>query len=371
MTGGRDAAGRLGRVDFDTRLLLERYRRVGAMVPLLYLVIGMNALAVMLASHGDFPLVYRLLLPGLLIAASGWRFLVWQRRRGQPPPPALARRHLRQTFALAALLSLAGGLWTAGAYLEVHETRRALPAFFIVIAGVATASCLAAMPRAPQVAIALALAPITLAMLLTPDPGLRASAFAIALLAAVVMHHAAHYASEVEANLRLQDQLERQAWYDSLTGLANRHAFAIAFEAARQEAAAGDWLALVIIDLDGFKQANDTFGHVAGDGVLVETASRLHQLFADARLIARFGGDEFVLLFAGERGADWDERLAAAARVMALPVADGLHTIPISASFGRAEAPADEAHLDRLLIAADEALYSAKARRHSQVRRRA
>jgi len=357
--------------DFADRLTLERHRRVGAMIPILYLAIGINTLAATLASQGDFPIVYQLVLPGILLFASGWRYLVWRQRRSSPISPETARKHLRKAFILAAMLSLFGGLWTVSAYFEVHETRRALTAFFIIISGVVTATCLAAMPRAPQVAIGIAHAPIALAMLFSNDLGLQAIAISIILLTALVMHQAAHYAMELENNLRLQEKLEHQAWYDSLTGIPNRRAFANAFEDARQRAGDGDQFTVMMVDLDGFKAANDMFGHVAGDGVLVETAQRLQNLFPDARIIARFGGDEFVLLFAGPARSDWEERREAASKLLAMPVVDAIHTIPISASFGYAQAPASEAHLDKLLIAADGQLYDDKAKRRSPVRRRA
>lgn len=352
--------------------MLERHRRVAAMIPLLYFAIGINAFASSLAAQGDFPLLYQLILPSALIGFAIIRLVQWRRRGHQPVTPEKAARHLRRTFVLAVVLSLAGGLWALGAFLDVHETRRALAAFFILIGGIAAATCLAPLPRAAPVSLALSLTPVGVAMLASGDLGLQAIALSIGLLALLVIHQSADHARDMEHNFRLLDRLERQASSDTLTGLANRRGFAAAFEEARQAATHGSRFSLLMIDLDGFKAANDRFGHIAGDGVLIETARRLEGLFPDARIIARFGGDEFVLLSVEThpRG-DWAERIAAAEEALSLPVVDPVQTIPIGASIGFAEADADEAALDPLLIVADTALYRHKESRRSAVRRRA
>lgn len=348
----------------EDRLLLERYRRVGEMIPLLYLVVGINALATSLAAQGNFPIAYQLLLPGLMMVACLWRLLLWRKRQAVPCDAATAATRLRTSFVMVLCLSLVGGLWTLSAFLEVHESRRALPAFFMLVASVATATSLAVLPRAAQAAFLFGLAPVSLAMLFSSDLGLQAIALSIGLLAVLVLYQSQRHAREVEHNLKLHFQLEQLAWFDALTGLANRSGFARQYEAERREAGQQGQFTLIMVDLDGFKAANDRFGHVAGDLVLVETARRLERAFPDARLIARFGGDEFVALFVDAVARDdWQARLAAASAALAQPVTGPAGMIPIAASIGHATAQAASAQMDDLLVAADTQLYADKSRR--------
>jgi len=87
------------------------------------------------------------------------------------------------------------------------------------------------------------------------------------------------------------------AEYDSLTGALNRHGIEQAFDAAMQDAAKGQPLALAYLDLDRFKLINDLFGHVAGDAVLKRVCDRVREMLANGHAIGRVGGDEFVILF--------------------------------------------------------------------------
>ena len=168
---------------------------------------------------------------------------------------------------------------------------------------------------------------------------------------------------------REEAALRRRAETDLLTGLANRGAFFAALEEALGLGA--ESTGLLFCDLDGFKQANDTHGHAAGDTVLVEMAGRLRRLVGAGNLAARIGGDEFVLLV---RQAS-PERLTALAEQVREAVGRPLRTtvddtpveITLSVSVGMAIArPGITA--DDLVAAADRAMYAAKS--SARVRRR-
>jgi diguanylate cyclase (GGDEF)-like protein len=155
-------------------------------------------------------------------------------------------------------------------------------------------------------------------------------------------------------------ELTVQARTDALTGLLNRSAFTVAVAAA----AAGDApVALLYVDLDGFKAINDRLGHRAGDQVLVETAARLHEATRPDGICARLGGDEFAVLLQGDSAtaAPVAERVAAA---LALPVRVGDRPAAISASVGLATG-APGTPVDELLHEADVAMYATKARRRT------
>lgn len=167
-----------------------------------------------------------------------------------------------------------------------------------------------------------------------------------------------------------REELWHLANHDALTGLANRYQLADRLAAAltgvdRQGAEPSTRPAVIVADLDRFKEVNDQHGHRIGDEVLAEAARRIAAAVRPGDLVCRFGGDEFVVLC--ERVADLDEVDALADRLIerfAEPfVADGL-TFDIGISAGGALAePGDADAPDALILRADRAMYAAKAQR--------
>jgi len=160
-----------------------------------------------------------------------------------------------------------------------------------------------------------------------------------------------------------QRQLEHLAYYDVLTGLPNRRLLADRFDIAlSQTRRAGSALAVCYLDLDGFKEVNDRFGHRAGDHLLVEVAERLKGNVRSGDTIARLGGDEFVMVLLGfDRVLENERILDRILTSLAAPFAIGDNTISISASIGVALCPDDGGNdLDSLLRHADHAMYIAK-----------
>ncbi|MFG1603358.1 putative bifunctional diguanylate cyclase/phosphodiesterase [Actinoplanes sp. NPDC049265] len=153
----------------------------------------------------------------------------------------------------------------------------------------------------------------------------------------------------------LQDQLVHEAYHDTLTGLASRALF-------REELdAAVDDVAILFLDLDGFKEVNDSLGHAAGDQLLVQVAGRLRGSVRDGDTVARFGGDEFAVLVdsvtATADAVALAERIIAA---LAEPFLVGGRDLHVGASVGIASA-ADAGDVSQLQRNADLAMYKAKA----------
>jgi diguanylate cyclase (GGDEF)-like protein len=157
-------------------------------------------------------------------------------------------------------------------------------------------------------------------------------------------------------------RIEQMARFDELTGLANRFEYTAQItEAFAKLERTGDAFALLYLDLDGFKQVNDSLGHDIGDHVLMETASRLRSAIRSNDQLARFGGDEFLLILPS---SDHVVVTAIAQRMIdvmsrAFDV-DG-KTVYVTASIGIAMAPLDGANPADLLRHADTALYKAKS----------
>jgi diguanylate cyclase (GGDEF)-like protein len=163
-------------------------------------------------------------------------------------------------------------------------------------------------------------------------------------------------------NARLHRIVERQALVDGLTGLANRRQSeeTLASELARLERFGGT-LAVVVADLDWFKDVNDRYGHPSGDAVLREFAQLLDESVRDVDLAGRWGGEEFVLILPGtdlDGGAQVAERIRLALAGRLVLSADG-SPIPVTASFGVAATPPASTAAE-LFSAADAALYEAK-----------
>lgn len=166
-----------------------------------------------------------------------------------------------------------------------------------------------------------------------------------------VLRHTERLASLVIGEERRRQDLRRQATTDPLTRLANRSAFEMRL------AQADGPVTVAVLDLDGFKPVNDTYGHEVGDAVLRVVAERLALGVRREDLAARIGGDEFAIVFA--EGTGHDDAVRSAARVVSAiegPIAlDGGLRVSVGASVGVATAPADE-----VVQRADAALYRAK-----------
>lgn len=160
-----------------------------------------------------------------------------------------------------------------------------------------------------------------------------------------------------------QQELTHLAGHDPLTGLPNRLLFMEHLDAAiRHAAAVQEGLAVMFVDLDGFKQVNDQLGHSAGDRALVTVAKRLSLVLRSGDMAARFGGDEFIVLISDVRSPTVIDDVASRIQiVMAEELEFGDKRLAVGASIGVSEYPADGASAEELLVKADAAMYAAKA----------
>jgi len=161
--------------------------------------------------------------------------------------------------------------------------------------------------------------------------------------------------------VRLEEELARQAFHDGLTGLANRALFRDRLDQAlARSERSRTALAVLLVDLDGFKQVNDSLGHDAGDQMLAQVAARFEGVLRPSDTLARLGGDEFGLLL---EGANELRAVAIARRLLdrlQTPFSVGGSELTIGASIGIVTHPGGLARSDALVRHADLAMYAAK-----------
>ena len=172
---------------------------------------------------------------------------------------------------------------------------------------------------------------------------------------------------DVSERKQLQERLTQQAFYDALTGLANRSLFQHELAACLANAEPGS-VAVLFLDLDGFKAVNDSQGHDAGDSLLGIVAERLRRCVRPLDVVARFGGDEFAVLVrdvdAMSSAKEIADRIATS---LATPIGLDGREIRIGVSVGIAGVAPQAESVDVLLRNADLAMYRAKADRHESV----
>jgi diguanylate cyclase (GGDEF)-like protein/PAS domain S-box-containing protein len=168
--------------------------------------------------------------------------------------------------------------------------------------------------------------------------------------------------SDLTERRRSEEKVTRLAHYDSLTGLANRLQMSQMLEkilTARAEAQRA--CAILLLDLDRFKQVNDTLGHPAGDALLTQVSQRLERVVGRAGRVGRLGGDEFKVIIPGHTlHADLAELARRIIEALSQPYSIEGHRVMIGASIGIAMAPENGVTSEALIRNADLALYAAK-----------
>jgi diguanylate cyclase (GGDEF)-like protein len=371
-----EAESRAGRA-----LLEERYRALQKQIPLLYMVALTNFVGLQLATGGQIDSLYSPAM--LLVALVCLRLVHWLRVRNRRLAPEKILVELTKTWFYALVISVGFCAWALYLLQIVPRAYDDYVIFFGSFAAVGCAYGIASYPAAARLPLVFLGLPLALRLLLFRDAthiGLGVSLIMILLLMTRLLGiHNRGFRALVESRTNIADERERArraeriakaekakarriADTDPLTGLANRRAFLrhLTRRAAALARSRGGF-ALAMVDLDGFKPINDTFGHATGDAVLAEVGVRLAATRGGAALVARTGGDEFALLFPDTRDAA-AARAAGAAICAALQepfLVDG-REFRISGSCGMTLLRRGDCNIEQALIRADTALYRAK-----------
>ncbi|WP_178392143.1 bifunctional diguanylate cyclase/phosphodiesterase [Burkholderia sp. SRS-W-2-2016] len=168
---------------------------------------------------------------------------------------------------------------------------------------------------------------------------------------------------DVTTLIQYHERLEHQARYDALTELPNRVLLGEYLgESLLRAAATGQHVSVLFLDLDRFKEVNDSLGHRIGDLLLKAVARRLQRLLRATDFVARYGGDEFVIVAERSDAAQLTDMLDRLIREMSEPYSIGEHELYLEVSIGVSTSPQDGAKPDLLTRNADAALYVAKSR---------
>lgn len=198
------------------------------------------------------------------------------------------------------------------------------------------------------------------------DQGLRAVTFAV--VGALIITYAVtsletvrHLYCAMLTQLATKRELAAFARIDPLTGLANRLAMREKLSSELDISSPPALIALLLIDLDGFKKVNDSFGHPAGDRLLCEVARRLNNAMRGGDMAVRLGGDEFCVILTGiTKAADAEAMGNRLITILAEPFCDDDTMIRVGSSIGVAIDDGSIADIDVLIERADSALYRAK-----------
>src|SRR4051812_6111854 len=245
------------------------------------------------------------------------RLIYWVRLRGRVFAPERILIELKRTLFLAGLLSVAFAWSAISLYGQLPGSERHLVILFASMAAVGCAYGLTSFPAAARLPLLLFALPFAARLVASGNAahagvGISLGLITLMILRLVSLHNEGFVQlvwsrSEVETERERAQRAEQAALAekarvgqvadtDSLTGLANRRAFIAELEVRLASSGPAPAFALALLDLDGFKPINDTFGHAAGDALLIEVAARLRHEAGAGALVARIGGDEFALI---------------------------------------------------------------------------
>ncbi|MEA3031002.1 MAG: hypothetical protein QOG13_2327 [Sphingomonadales bacterium] len=367
------------RTAFGRALLHERYRALQRQIPLLYAIAITNFAGLHIASGAPVAsLVHPITLLILFVVV---RLVHWLRVRGRALPPERILVELRRTLIFAGLLGAAFGYSAISVYNQATGREQDLVILFASLAAVGCAYGLTSFPAAARLPLLLFALPFATRLAASGVPahvgvGLSLALITLMILRLVDIHNEGFVQlvrsrSEVETERERAQRAEQAALAekarvrqvadtDPLTGLANRRAFLAELEHRLGAPGLVAPFALALLDLDGFKPINDTFGHAAGDSLLVEVAARLRREAGAGAVVARIGGDEFALVLPcgnGNAAMRAGERVCGA---LGRPYSIGGREFTISACCGLTMVEPGTGDVTSALSQGDAALYTGK-----------
>ena len=342
-------------------LQVEQFHILLQQVPILYTVLFTNTVILAISVYGLVPSTLSVEIPGVFGTLIVIRLVVWLMRRSSPPPKAQVAHYLLSTTLIAAFFSFGLGIWGV-VLLHAGLGDKPFIPLFILFGSIASAYCLASVPRAAFATIFLTTTPVVTSLLASGIRGQAATGLSLLLISMLIRRLITKQYDYLVGTVMARSEAILLAFTDSLTNLANRRALIECLEEVATDTDDPALVTLAMIDLDHFKALNDTYGHAVGDAVLLEAARRIENACTGARMVARLGGDEFAVLFVGELETRLIEGVGATlTRSMAEPFLVYGNCIRLAASVGLSAPLASRQMPMTLMLQADVALYEVKS----------
>ncbi|WP_087753417.1 putative bifunctional diguanylate cyclase/phosphodiesterase [Paraburkholderia caledonica] len=297
--------------DTDPDLVRSQLQAVGRQIPLLYFILFVNTLAVTVTHVHSAPAWLSIYAPGALCTLCVVRCIRWWRARHRVLTHEKAVPEVRKLVWLSSSFGIAFTTWSLLLLPYGTAYEQAQVAFYMATTVVGCVFCLMHLRVAAPLLLSIVILSFSTFLVFTGSPVFIAMAIdmtlvGLALAFIIELYHRTFsgvvYAqrelqASQEKTQRLSDENFRLASIDSLTDLPNRRSFFASLRALSEQALATDGgFNVGLIDLDGFKQVNDIYGHASGDLVLQEVGLRLLALAEPGIFFARLGGDEFGVL---------------------------------------------------------------------------
>ena len=368
----------------DPDLARAQFRSFSRQMPLLYIILVFNAIALMVDFFRPDYLIKTLFAPLVictiaLVRAHWW----WRQDSADIISDSEIAVYIKRTCSLAVVLTLTFEMWCFWIYDLGDAYARGHLTFFLALTQVSTVFCLMTMRAAAmRVAVVSTLA-FVLHFMWADNGQMLVEAVVLVFVGAGMMVVTYRFNIDFsnlirsQRNLRmrqsetekLSEENRRIAFTDALSGLPNRRKLLSSLgRVEKASSAQADTLAIVFIDLDGFKNINDAHGHHAGDILIKSISARLTKICSEQALLARVGGDEFAILIDGPDATAEARRLAdRIGEEIALPVLVDRHVLQVGASIGIASNLDGPVEASELLRRADTAMYHIKTRGKGEI----
>lgn len=372
----------------DTELMRAQFQSFCGHIPLLYVILVCNTVAITVTAFQADQLIKTLVSPIVISGIALTRAMWWLRQTDiNRLTDTQISSYLKRTCALAVIMTLTFNAWVIWLYQDADAYARSNLTFFLALSQVSTVFCMMTLRAAAMLVAVVSTVSFALYFSWVDGGQLLPQSLVLCCVCvgmAVVTHSFNRSFSEVVGSRRtlhirqletekLSEENRRIAFTDPLTGLPNRRELLGRLD--RLEARPDlrpDSLAVVFIDLDGFKEVNDEHGHQAGDALIRSVCQRLSKQCPPHAMLARVGGDEFTILLetgGGSEGAQ-AQALTLALRLLeeiAVPVVVDRHVLQVSGSIGIAANLESAGNPRELLRRADMAMYHAKTEGKGQI----
>lgn len=295
----------------NSALNRARYAALSSQIPLMYAIVLVNMIGLVITHYSYAPLYLTLPLPIILLPFTiyrSWKILC--SREAKLSNSMIAKR-LTTINILSAAIGIVCVIWALTLFNYGNAYTQGHAAFFICLTSIAVITCLMHLRQAGLLMFTTVLCPTALYFMMQEHLVFKAIAVNILLVSGTMLFIMFRYSQAYTELINKQSKLQQQskilkilgdenmrlANLDTLTTIPNRrHFFSELAKRIQSREGTGEPLVVGILDLDGFKQINDIFGHPAGDKLLIDASQRLLEVVDDDVFVARLGGDEFGLI---------------------------------------------------------------------------